>query len=37
MSPKSRLAKGFEALVETATVWLMLGSVKLFMQGLANG
>lgn len=32
-----RLAKDFEALVETATVWLMLGSVKLLMRRLANG
>ena len=32
-----RLAKDFEALVETATAWLMLASVKLLLRRLARG
>jgi hypothetical protein len=32
-----RLAKDFEALIETATAWLMLGSVKLLLRRLARG
>lgn len=32
-----RLAKDFEALVETATAWLLLGSVKLLSRRLARG
>ena len=32
-----RLAKDFEALVETATAWLLLASVKLLLRRLARG
>ena len=32
-----RLAKDFEALIETAAAWLMLGSVKLLLRRLARG
>ena len=32
-----RLAKDFEALIETATAWLMLASVKLLLRRLARG